>query len=51
MLVAVLVNPDAGLGGVLAYKGSDGLADEARKAGAEERRSSDQTHPCSILCD
>ena len=37
MLVAVLVNPDAGLGGVLAYKGSDGLADEARKAGAEER--------------
>lgn len=37
MLVAVLVNPDAGLGGVLAYKGSDGLADEARKAGAAER--------------
>ncbi|HJN55007.1 MAG TPA: ATP-NAD kinase family protein [Candidatus Poseidoniales archaeon] len=37
MRVAVLVNPDAGLGGVLAYKGSDGLADEARKAGAAER--------------
>ena len=33
----VLVNPDAGLGGRLGYKGTDGRAEEARQAGAEER--------------
>ncbi|HIF04354.1 MAG TPA: ATP-NAD kinase [Candidatus Poseidoniales archaeon] len=35
--VGVLVNPDAGLGGRLGFKGSDGRAEEARAAGAEER--------------
>ena len=33
----MLVNPDAGLGGKLGFKGSDGRADEARSSGAEER--------------
>ena len=37
MLVGVLVNPDAGLGGRLGFKGSDGRAKEAREAGAEDR--------------
>ena len=35
--IGVLVNPDAGLGGRLGFKGSDGRAEEARAAGAEER--------------
>tara|TARA_B100000287_G_scaffold132198_3_gene124314 strand:+ start:879 stop:2024 length:1146 start_codon:yes stop_codon:yes gene_type:complete len=33
----VLVNPDAGLGGKLGFKGSDGRAEEARKSGAKDR--------------
>ena len=33
----MIVNPDAGLGGRLGFKGSDGRADEARAAGAEDR--------------
>ena len=37
MRVGVLVNPDAGLGGKLGFKGSDGRAKEARAAGAEDR--------------
>ena len=37
MLVGVLVNPDAGLGGRLGFKGSDGRAKEAREAGAKDR--------------
>jgi len=37
MRIAVLVNPDAGLGGRLGFKGSDGRATEAREAGAEDR--------------
>lgn len=37
MRVGVVVNPDAGLGGRLAFKGSDGRAAEARAAGAEDR--------------
>jgi len=37
MRIAVLVNPDAGLGGRLGFKGSDGRAAEARAAGAEDR--------------
>jgi len=37
MRIAVLVNPDAGLGGRLGFKGSDGRAAEAREAGAEDR--------------
>lgn len=35
--LGVLVNPDAGLGGRLGFKGSDGRAEEARLAGAQER--------------
>ncbi len=35
--IGVLVNPDAGLGGRLGFKGSDGRAAEARAAGAEDR--------------
>ena len=35
--VGVIVNPDAGLGGRLGFKGSDGRAAEAREKGAEER--------------
>lgn len=37
MRLAVVVNPDAGLGGRLGFKGSDGRAAEARAAGAEDR--------------
>ena len=37
MRIAVVVNPDAGLGGKLGFKGSDGRAAEARAAGAEDR--------------
>ena len=35
--IGVLVNPDAGLGGRLGFKGSDGRADEARSSGAKDR--------------
>jgi len=35
--IGVLVNPDAGLGGRLGFKGSDGRAAEAREAGAQDR--------------
>ncbi len=34
MRIGLVVNPDAGLGGRLGYKGSDGLAETARAAGA-----------------
>ena len=37
MRVGIVVNPDAGLGGRLGFKGSDGRAKEAREAGAEDR--------------
>ena len=37
MRVGVVVNPDAGLGGKLGFKGSDGRAEEARAAGAQDR--------------
>ena len=35
--IGIIVNPDAGLGGRLALKGSDGLAEIARAKGAEDR--------------
>ena len=37
MRLGIIVNPDAGLGGKLGFKGSDGRALEARAAGAEDR--------------
>ena len=37
MRVGIVVNPDAGLGGKLGFKGSDGRAKEARDAGAQDR--------------
>ena len=37
MRLGIVVNPDAGLGGKLGFKGSDGRANEARAAGAEDR--------------
>ena len=37
MRIGLVVNPDAGLGGRLGFKGSDGRAEEARAAGAEDR--------------
>jgi predicted polyphosphate/ATP-dependent NAD kinase len=45
MRLAVIVNPDAGLGGRLGFKGSDGRAAEARAAGAEDRAG-----PRMMLC-
>ena len=35
--IGIIVNPDAGLGGRLALKGSDGMAEMARAKGAEDR--------------
>ena len=37
MRVGIIVNPDAGLGGRLGFKRSDGRAEEARSAGAQDR--------------
>ena len=37
MRIGIVVNPDAGLGGRLGFKGSDGRAKEARDAGAQDR--------------
>ncbi|MDA0716291.1 MAG: ATP-NAD kinase family protein [archaeon] len=37
MRIGLVVNPDAGLGGRLGFKGSDGRAREARDAGANDR--------------
>ena len=37
MRIGIVVNPDAGLGGRLGFKWSDGRAAEARAAGAEDR--------------
>lgn len=35
--IGIIINPDAGLGGRLALKGSDGMAEIARSKGAEDR--------------
>ena len=35
--IGIVVNPDAGLGGRLALKGSDGQAELARSKGANDR--------------
>lgn len=45
MRIGVVVNPDAGLGGRLGFKGSDGRATEARAAGAEDR-AGPRMHQC-----
>lgn len=45
MHLGVLVNPDAGLGGRLGFKGTDGRAREARDAGAEDR-AGPRMHEC-----
>lgn len=45
MRLGILVNPDAGLGGKLGFKGSDGRAEEARAAGAEDR-AGPRMHQC-----
>jgi predicted polyphosphate/ATP-dependent NAD kinase len=43
--IGIVVNPDAGLGGRLGFKGSDGRAKEAREAGANDR-SGPRMHEC-----
>ena len=45
MRLGIVVNPDAGLGGKLGFKGSDGRAEEARAAGAEDR-AGPRMHQC-----
>jgi predicted polyphosphate/ATP-dependent NAD kinase len=50
MRVGILVNPDAGLGGRLGFKGSDGRAAEAREAGAQDRAGPRMTQ-CMIKFD
>tara|TARA_Y100000768_G_scaffold173995_1_gene130278 strand:- start:8152 stop:9273 length:1122 start_codon:yes stop_codon:yes gene_type:complete len=45
-----MVNPDAGLGGRLGFKGSDGRAAEAREAGAQDRAGPRMTQ-CMIKFD
>ncbi len=50
MRVGIMVNPDAGLGGRLGFKGSDGRAAEAREAGAQDRAGPRMTQ-CMIKFD
>ncbi len=50
MRVGIIVNPDAGLGGRLGFKGSDGRAAEARDAGAQDRAGPRMTQ-CMIKFD
>jgi len=50
MRVGIIVNPDAGLGGRLGFKGSDGRATEAREAGAQDRAGPRMTQ-CMIKFD
>ena len=49
--VGVIVNPDAGLGGRLGLKGSDGLAEKARNAGAEDRAGPRAKKTLSLLSE
>jgi len=49
--VGVIVNPDAGLGGRLGLKGSDGLAEKARNAGAEDRAGPRAMKTLSLLSE
>ena len=50
MRVGIVVNPDAGLGGRLGFKGSDGRAAEAREAGAQDRAGPRMTQ-CIVKLD
>jgi len=50
MRIGVVVNPDAGLGGKLGFKGSDGRAAEARAAGAEDRAGPRMAQALESLC-
>ena len=47
--IGLVINPDAGLGGRLGLKGSDGLAEEARNAGAEDRAGPRASQTISML--
>lgn len=49
MKIGLIVNPDAGLGGRLGFKGSDGRAQEARQAGAMDRSGPRVEHALSRL--
>ena len=49
MRIGLVVNPDAGLGGRLAFKGSDGRAAEARAAGAKDRAGPRMNERCAPL--
>lgn len=49
MRIGIVVNPDAGLGGKLGFKGSDGRAVEARAAGAEDRAGPRMNHALNAL--
>ena len=51
MRLGLVVNPDAGLGGKLGFKGSDGRAAEARAAGAEDRAGPRMNQCLSHLSD
>ena len=51
MRLGIVVNPDAGLGGKLGFKGSDGRAEEARAAGAEDRAGPRMNQCLSHLVD
>ncbi|MGB2393748.1 MAG: ATP-NAD kinase family protein [Poseidonia sp.] len=51
MRIGLVVNPDAGLGGKLGFKGSDGRAAEARAAGAEDRAGPRMNQSLAHLAD
>ena len=50
MRIGIVVNPDAGLGGRLGFKGSDGRAKEAREVGVTgPRRPENEPMPKQVL--